>query len=180
MSSWDPGWLTSARRVAAWDQLPRGDTWHLKWCHCSAPKTPSTWDQGGDSDTRTANLGQCARQAPGHLSCSDLGRAQNACPTGSVPLWSTKEPTWFRPGKCMKCRVHLGQWPCRLPWSLSSVDPWSTCCFGLWQAQCGPYAETTPPTPDICLQCPFLPTTEQVSLNKWPPSPPSVRAKIRH
>ena len=27
-SSWDPGWLTSARRVTAWDQLPRGDTQH--------------------------------------------------------------------------------------------------------------------------------------------------------
>ena len=28
MSSWDPGWFTSARSVTAWDQLPRGDTWH--------------------------------------------------------------------------------------------------------------------------------------------------------
>ena len=28
MSSWDTGQLSSARRVAAWDQLPRGDTWH--------------------------------------------------------------------------------------------------------------------------------------------------------
>ena len=27
-SSWDPGWLTSARRVTAGDQLPRGDTRH--------------------------------------------------------------------------------------------------------------------------------------------------------
>ena len=27
-SSWDPGWLTSARKVTAWDQLPRGGTWH--------------------------------------------------------------------------------------------------------------------------------------------------------
>ena len=27
-SSWDPGWLTSTRRVTARDQLPRGDTWH--------------------------------------------------------------------------------------------------------------------------------------------------------
>ena len=26
----------------------------------------------------TAHLGQCAHQAPGHLSCSDLGRAQKA------------------------------------------------------------------------------------------------------
>jgi len=27
-SSWDPGLLTSARRVRARNQLPRGDTWH--------------------------------------------------------------------------------------------------------------------------------------------------------
>jgi len=27
-SSWDPGQLISARRVAVRDQLPRGDTWH--------------------------------------------------------------------------------------------------------------------------------------------------------
>ena len=27
-SFWDPGWLTSARRVALRDQLPRGDTQH--------------------------------------------------------------------------------------------------------------------------------------------------------
>ena len=26
-SSWDPGQLTSARRIAAKDQIPRGDTW---------------------------------------------------------------------------------------------------------------------------------------------------------
>ena len=28
LSSWDPGWSTSARRVAAWDQLSRGDLRH--------------------------------------------------------------------------------------------------------------------------------------------------------
>ena len=28
-------------------------------------------------------------QAPGHLSCSDLGRAQNSGPTKSAPLWNT-------------------------------------------------------------------------------------------
>ena len=33
-----------------------------------------------------------ARQTPSHLSCSDLGRAQNAGPTESVSLWSTPVP----------------------------------------------------------------------------------------
>ena len=37
-------------------------------------------------------LGECVCQAPGHPSCSDLGKAQNAGPTESVPLWSTQEP----------------------------------------------------------------------------------------
>ena len=58
-SSWDPVWLISARRVAAWDQLPRGDTWY-------------TWDGAlaahpglGRPLRCTAYLGQCAHQAPG-------------------------------------------------------------------------------------------------------------------
>ena len=52
-------------------------------------------------------LGECARQAPGHLSCSDRGWAQNAGPTKSVPLWSTREaePEQLRPGKCMQSRA---------------------------------------------------------------------------
>ena len=34
----------------------------------------------------------CACQTPGHLSCSDLGRAQNSGPTESGPLRSTQVP----------------------------------------------------------------------------------------
>ena len=70
-SSWDPGRLTSARRVAARNQLPRGNTWH-------------TWDgslaayPGNQVAGRwlrdTDHLRHCAHQAPGQLSCSDLGR----------------------------------------------------------------------------------------------------------
>ena len=42
-----------------------------------------------------------ARQTRGHLSCSDLGRAQKAGPTESVPLRTTQvpEPERLRPGK---------------------------------------------------------------------------------
>ena len=41
-----------------------------------------------------------ARQTPHHLSCSDLGRAQNAGPTESVPLRTTwvPEPERLGPG----------------------------------------------------------------------------------
>ena len=121
-----------------------------------------------------AHLGQCTHQAPGHLSCLDLGRAQNAHPTDSVPLWSTQEPEWLRPGKCPKRKSHFGQYPCRALWSLSSVDPGSTCRLELGQTQCGPYTVSTPHTHQWYLFVVFLPphnTTEQGSLNKWPPSP---------
>ena len=64
----------------------------------SAPQRRHTAHPGNQSSgTRevirgTAQLGECTLQAPGHLSCSDLGRAQNADPTKSVPLWSMQEP----------------------------------------------------------------------------------------
>ena len=40
---------------------------HMRWCSCSTPRKPSGWDGGGDK----------THQAPGRLSCLDLGRAQN-------------------------------------------------------------------------------------------------------
>ena len=70
--------------------------------HCTSRKL-SSWDRGSDK-TQPSIGGNCARQAPGYLSCSDLGWAQNAGPTKSVPLWSTQEPEpkWLRPGECMQ------------------------------------------------------------------------------
>ena len=53
---------------------------HLKQrSHC-APRKLSGWDGGGDK-THRPTWGECVHQAPGCLSCSDLGRAQNAGPT---------------------------------------------------------------------------------------------------
>ena len=125
----------------------------------------------------TAHLRQYARQAPGHLSCSDLRRAQNARRAESVPLRSSREPEpeQLTPGKCMKCRAHFGQYPCRATWSLSSVDQESTYSCELGQTQCGPYTKVTPHTYQWYLFMVFLPphnTSEQVSLNKSSPSPP--------
>ena len=57
--------------------------------HC-APRKLSGWD--GEDDKMHHTWGVCARQAPGHLSCLDLGRAQNAGPTEPVTCWSTREP----------------------------------------------------------------------------------------
>ena len=59
----------------------------LKSAHCTHRKL-SSWDGEGDK-THPQPGGDCAHQAPGHLSCLDLGRAQNAGPTKSAPLWST-------------------------------------------------------------------------------------------
>ena len=92
-----------------------------------------------------ALLEQCAHQAPGCLSCLDLGKVQNTNRTESVPLWGTQEPEQFRLGKCTKCRARFGQCSCRAPWSLSSVDPENKHCKPD-QTQCGPYTVSTPHT----------------------------------
>ena len=133
----------------------------------------------------TVHLGRCTHQEPDRLNYSDLGRAQNARPTESVPLQSTREPEseQLRPGTCMIRRVHFGQCPCRASWSLSSTDLESTRCHELGQTQCGPYTVSTPHKCQWYLFAVFLPphnTTEQVSLNKWPSSLPCVRVEIRH
>ena len=51
--------------------------------HC-APRKQSSWDQGGNKVHCT--WGKCTHQAPGPLSCSDLGKAQNIGSTESVLL----------------------------------------------------------------------------------------------
>ena len=67
----------------------RRHTEHLRQCSCCAPRKPSSWDRWGDK-MHCPTWGVCAHQTTGRLSCSDLGRTQNASPTESVLLWSTK------------------------------------------------------------------------------------------
>ena len=85
---------------------------HLRWCSCCTPRKPSSWDHEGDKMHRST-WGECAHQAPVYLSCLDLGRAKNAGPTESVPLWSTQEPEpeQLRPGKCTQPKVCFRQIP---------------------------------------------------------------------
>ena len=68
---------------------------------------------------RATKLGHSdhARQTPGHLSYSDLGRAPNAGPTESAPLRTTQvpEPERLRPGRCMQPRASLGWFPMDQP-----------------------------------------------------------------
>ena len=109
---------------------------------------PPTWGAG-------------AHQAPGHLSCLDLGRAQNAGPTESVPLCNTQEPEpeWLRSGKSTQPRACLRRFPCRATWKLSNVD-WESTPAMSWGKPS--MAETLRALPthasDICLQWSSLPT----------------------
>ena len=118
---------------------------HLRWQSCSIPRKPSGWEV-------------IKRHRPSETLCSPStwsvelfgpGKAQNAGPNESLSLWSTKEPATdqLRPGKCTKPRAHLGQFPYRATWSLSSVE--STGCGELRQTQCRPYTANSPHTPVI-------------------------------
>ena len=85
---------------------------YLRRCaHCTIRKL-SGWDGGGDK-SQPSTGGDYAPQETGHLGCSDLGQAQNAGPTKSVPLWSTRvpKPERLRPGKCTQPRAGLRQFP---------------------------------------------------------------------
>ena len=89
---------------------------HLRRLSRCAPRKLSSWDEGGDK-TRRPTWGVCGRQAPGHLSCSDLGKAQNAGPTESAPLRTTQvpEPERLGPGKCRQPRASHGWFPVEQP-----------------------------------------------------------------
>ena len=169
---WDPGRLTSARRVAAWDQPPRGDTrhtWdgalavhpgnqaagnrvvirctiHLRQCARQAPGRPSSWTWKGHKTQAQPSLCLCGIPKNLNLSSLGLGSACDPGPLWTVPLQSNLEPEQCRPGKHMRCE--------------------------LGQTQCGPYTVSTPHTRQWYLFAVFLPphsTIEQMSLNKWPP-----------
>ena len=88
----------------------------LRRCTRCTPRKLSGWDGGGDKSQPSPG-GDCAYQAPGHLSCSDLGRAQNTGPTESRPLRSTRvsEPEQLRPEKCIQPRASLRQFPTEQP-----------------------------------------------------------------
>ena len=165
-SSWDPGPVDIYQEGCSQiSTTQRRHMAHLRQYSCGTPGTvcsPST----------------------GHLSSLGLGRAQNASPTESVPLWSTwePEPEQLRARKCTKPRARFGQLPCRTTWSLSSVD-WESTCAVSWGKPSVVHTLRALPIHTSDMFAVFFPphsTTEQVSLNKWPPWPPCVRAEIRH
>ena len=72
----------------------RRHTAHLRRCSRCTPRKLSSWDGGDDKTSwiRSPHTwGECTHQVPGHLSCMDLGRAQNAGPTESVLLCGVPE-----------------------------------------------------------------------------------------
>ena len=87
---------------------PRRDTAHVRR-HAGCTHRKLSGRDGGGDKSQPPPGSDCAHQASGHLSCSDLGRAQNAGPTKSVPLWHTQETElgWLRPGKCIQLRTRL-------------------------------------------------------------------------
>ena len=58
-SSWDPGWLTSTRRVAARDQPLRGDTWHI-WAAAPTVHPGNQVAGTGEVIKHIAPSGDCA------------------------------------------------------------------------------------------------------------------------
>ena len=79
MSSWDTGQLSFARRVAAWDQLPRGDTWHT-W-EGALLAHPGNWAVGTGGLTKMHGPpGTVCSPSTWSPSCSNPGRAQNISP----------------------------------------------------------------------------------------------------
>ena len=136
---------------------------HLRWHSCWKP---SGWN-GGDGKIHCPTRVEWAHQAPGRLSCSDLGKAQNAGPTDSVSLWSTQESEneWLRPGNYTQLMAHFRKLPCRATWNLSSVDQGSTHAMSRGKPSVTETLQALPTrTSDLCLPCSSLPTARP---NKW-------------
>ena len=89
----------------------RRHTAHLRRCAGCTPRKQSGRDE------EVISHSDRARQTPDHLSCSDLGRAQNAGPMESEPLRTTEvpEPEQLRPGKCIQPRAGLRRFPAEQP-----------------------------------------------------------------
>ena len=154
---------------------------HLRRLSHCAPRKPRGWDWGGDKTHHTPGESALTKQLvawaaltwEGHktqaqpilclcgvpqnlnLSGLDLGSAHNPGPAFDSSTAEQPGPEQCRPGKHTHCE-------------------WA-------QTHCGPDTESTPHTHQWYLFSLFLPpysTTEQVSLNKWPRSPPVSGQKV--
>ena len=163
--------MTSIRRVAARAQLPR------------AAAHPGSQAAGTGEVLTCSAPGECGSPSTWSLGLLGPGRAQNAGTEhrpNCVCAWDP-EPERRRPGKCTQPRARLRQFPGRATWSLSRDWESAHAMSGANPAWPRPCAHSR--TRQWGLSAVFLPphsTNEQVSLSKWLPSPPCIRAKVRY
>ena len=163
--TWGSGWVTSARRVRARDQLPRGDTQHI-WEGVPTAHPENQAAGTGVVIRRSPHLGRVHSPSNWSLELLGPGKGTKHRPK-SAPWWSTREPEpeWLRAEKCMQPRARIRQFPCRGTWGLSSVDWESAHAVSEGKPS---VAETLRALPthasDFCLECSSLPTAR---LNKW-------------
>ena len=183
-SSWDPRWLTSIRRVVARDQLPRGDTHH-------------TWDGAPTvhSGNQASGMGEVIRCtfSPGESVLAKklvnwaswtwerhkMHAQLSLCLCG-VPEKLNLNQNGLDLGSACNPGPALDSFPAEQPYK---CRPGDHMCHERWQTQCGIDTASTPQIRQWYLFAVFLPpysTAEQVSLSKWPPLAPCVRAGIRH
>ena len=126
-SSWYPVQLTSARRAAVRDQLPRGDTGHT-WDGALAahPGKPSGWD-GGDKMHSPPGESALAKHLVTWSARTWEGHKTQAQPSLCL-CWVPKNlnVSGLDLGMCTQPRARFRQLPCRAACSLSSVDRDST------------------------------------------------------
>ena len=168
-------------------------------CKQASLLTKTSWGSGESSsawegalvvhpENQAARMGETisrsdhTRQTPHHLSCSDLGRAQNAGPTESALLRTTRvpEPKRLKSGRCMQPRASLRRFPAEQPraWAV-----WAEMAHAPW-ARVGPvclrHCEHTP----VLFDCSVPPSPQRDWTTEPKKSvhhrPPCVRAEIRH
>ena len=172
---------------------------YLQNCKQASLLTKTSWGSGQLSFTwegalvvhpenREAGMGHaiscsnCTGQTPHHLSCLDLGRAQNAGPTESAPLRTTwvPEPEQLRPGRGMKPRASIRRFPVEQPrawavWAGRVHAPWAG-TGPVWLRHCEHmpvlFVCSVPPSP----QCEWT-SEPKKSVHHCPPC---VRAEISH
>ena len=153
-------------------------------------QSSSAWEGASvvHPENRAAGMGEViscsdrAHQTPHYLSCSDLGRAQNAGPMESVPLRNTQvpEPERLRPGRCMQPRAGLGRILAEQPrawavWAGRAHSLWAKAgLMGLRHCEHMPvlFVCSIPPSP----QCEWTSEPKKSVHHR----PPCVRTEIRH
>ena len=147
--------MTSARRVAARNQLPRRDTRRTR------PASPET-EAGTSEGIRHTTPGECAHQAPACLSCSDRGRHKTQAQP-SLHFYVVPENLNLS-GLGLGSACNSGPAPWRAAWSLSSVDGGSTHVASRGKPSVARTLGVLPTqASEICLQRPSLPAAR---LNK--------------